>query len=135
MKAKNLFSAFLPIAAFVLELFPNGVVLRFWNPEGEPWVRTYNYFSLLPFGYANFGPFLTAVLTCVLLALVVIHLFKPRKGLNIAIMNVSGLATVTSLMPLMHGINYITATGIVISVLLAVTFGLSLLKNKNFTKQ
>ena len=103
MKMKKLLLVSFPIIAFVLELLPYGVVLNFANPEGEPWRRTYSYFSLTPFGYANFGPFITAILTCALLVLVVIYLFKPRKELKTAILNVSGLATAASLMPLMFG--------------------------------
>ena len=127
---KALFSI-LSLATLILELLPNGVVLRFANPEGDPWVRTYNYFSLTPFGYANFGPFITAILTCALVVLVLIYLFKPSKGLNIAITNVAGFATAASLMPLMFGFDYLTIIGVIISVLLASIFGICFIKGKN----
>ena len=130
MKMKKLLLVSFPIIAFVLELLPYGVVLNFANPEGEPWRRTYSYFSLTPFGYANFGPFITAILTCVLLVLVVVYLFKSHKGLNIAIMNVSGFATATSLLPLMFGFSYITVIGVIVSVLLAATFAVCFIKIK-----
>ena len=130
MKMKKLLLVSFPIIAFVLELLPYGVVLNFANPEGEPWRRTYSYFSLTPFGYANFGPFITAILTCALLALAVIYLFKPRKGLKTAILNVSGFATVASLMPLMFGFEYITVIGVIITLLLAGTFGTCFIKEK-----
>lgn len=120
----------LPLAALVLELLPNGVVLRFANPEGEPWVRTYSHFDMTPFGYANFGPLIAAVLTCVLLLLVVIYFFKPRKGINTAIMNVSGFATVAAFGPLMFGTDYLTVIGIVVGLLLAATFGACFIKEK-----
>ena len=51
MKMKKLLLVFFPIIAFVLELLPYGVVLNFANPEGEPWRRTYSYFSLTPLPY------------------------------------------------------------------------------------
>ena len=130
MKIKKSLFVVLPLVALVLELLPNGVVLNFANPEGEPWRRTYSYFSLTPYGYANFGPFITAILTCVLLVLVAIYLFKPRKGLNTAILNVSGFATVASLMPLMFGFDYITVIGVIITALLAGTFGCGFIKTK-----
>ena len=57
MKIKKSLFVVLPLVALILELLPNGVVLNFANPDGEPWRRTYSYFSLTPFGYANFGPF------------------------------------------------------------------------------
>ena len=40
MKLKRLLLSVLPLATLILELLPSGVVLRFANPEGEPWVRT-----------------------------------------------------------------------------------------------
>ena len=120
----------LPLTALILELLPNGVVLRFANPEGEPWVRTYCHFDLTPFGYANFGPLIAAVLTCILLLLVVIYLIKPRKGLNTAIMNVSGFAAVAAFAPVMFGLEYLTVIGFVVGLLLAATFGTCFIKEK-----
>ena len=130
MKIKRLLLSVLPLVALILELLPNGVVLRFANPEGDPWVRTYSHFDLTPFGYANFGPLIAAVLTCVLLLLVVIYLFKPRKGLNTAIMNVSGFASVAAFAPVMFGVEYLTVIGIVVGLLLAATFGTCFIKEK-----
>lgn len=120
----------LPLTALILEMLPSGVVLRFANPEGEPWVRTYCHFDLTPFGYANFGPLIAAVLTCMLLLLVVIYLIKPRKGLNTAIMNVSGFAAVAAFGPLMFGTEYLTVISIVVGLLLAATFGTCFIKEK-----
>ena len=130
MKIKKSLFVILPLVALILELLPYGAVLNFANPEGEPWRRTYFYFSLTPFGYANFGPLITAILTCILLVLVVVYLFKSHKGLNIAIMNVSGFATATSLLPLMFGFSYITVIGVIVSVLLAAAFGTCFIKSK-----
>ena len=130
MKIKKSLFVVLPLATLILELLPNGVVLNFANPEGEPWRRTYSYFSLTPFGYANVGRFITAILTCILLVLVAVYLFKPRNGLNTAILNVSGFATAASLMPLMFGFDYITVIGVIITLLLAGTFGCGFIKAK-----
>ena len=120
----------LPLTALIFELLPSGVVLRFANPDGDPWVRTYCYFDLTPFGYANFGPLIAGVLTCVLLLLVVIYLLKPRKGLNTALMNVSGFAAVAAFAPVMFGVEYLTVIGIVVGLLLAATFGACFIKEK-----
>ena len=131
MKIKKSLFVLLPLATLIFELLPNGVVLNFANPEGEPWRRTYSYFSLTPFGYANVGPFITAILTCILLVLVAVYLLKPRNGLNTAILNVSGFATAASLMPLMFGFEYITVIGVIITLLLAGTFGCGFIKQNN----
>lgn len=130
MKIKKSLFVALPLVALILELLPNGAVLNFANPEGEPWRKTYSYFSLTPFGYANFGPFITAILTCILLVLVIIYLFKPCEGLNTAIINIAGFATAASLMPLMFGFDYITVIGVIITALLAGTFGCGFIKAK-----
>lgn len=131
MKIKKSLFVVLPLATLIFELLPNGVVLNFANPEGEPWRRTYSYFSLTPFGYANVGPFITAILTCILLVLAAVYLLKPRNGLNTAILNVSGFATAASLMPLMFGFDYITVIGVIITLLLAGTFGCGFIKQNN----
>lgn len=131
MKIKKSLFVVLPLATLIFELLPNGVVLNFANPEGEPWRRTYSYFSLTPFGYANVGPFIAAILTCILLVLVAVYLLKPRNGLNTAILNVSGFATAASLMPLMFGFDYITVIGVIITLLLAGTFGCGFIKQNN----
>lgn len=134
MRIKKILLIVFCVVSFILELLPNGVVLRFANPEGEPWVNTYSHFDMTPFGYANFGPLVAAVLTCVLLVLAVIYFFKPRKGLNTAIMNVSGFATVGAFAPLMFGTNYLTVIGIIVGILLAAMFGVCFIKTENEVK-
>ena len=123
MKIKKLLLPFLSLAVLALELLPNGVVLRFGNPEGEPWVQTYRHFDLMPFGYANGGPLIAAVLSCVLLVLAVVYVFKPHNGLNTAILCVSGLAAVAAFAPLAFGAAYLTVVGILVGLLLAAVFG------------
>ena len=122
MKIKKLLLSFLAMMALIFELLPNGVVLRFMNPEGEPWVRTYSYFSLAPYGYANFGPLIAAVLTCVLIVLIAVGWFKYSRGLNMSIMCISGIATLSSLSPVLHGFEYVTAIAIVVTMLFAAIF-------------
>ena len=130
MKVKTVGLLLLSISAVILELLPYGAVLNFGNPEGEPWRQTFSYFSLTPFGYANFGPFITALLTCALLILSVICIFKYSKGLNTAIMNISGIATLVSLSPLLFGISYVSAVGVAITVILLAIFELCFVKEK-----
>ena len=130
MKVKKIGFVLLSISAVILELLPYGAVLNFANPDGEPWRQTFSYFSLTPFGYANFGPFITALLTCVLMILSVICIFKYSKGLNTAIMNISGIATLVSLSPLLFGISYVSSVGVAITVIILAIFGLCFVKEK-----
>ena len=93
-----------PLVILILELLPFGAVLNFANPEGEPFRETFSYFSLTPFGYANFGPFITAVLSCILLNSVIIYVLKGKlKKFSIILAIV---ACAVSLSPLLFGLQY-----------------------------
>lgn len=109
-------------AAIFCELLPFGAVLRFMgDPEtGEINRRTYSYFSLTPYGYANFGPLITAVLSTVLIVMLLILLFakKPLIPLRTAALVISFIALAASLMPLMYGLDYLSLPGAGITVLL-----------------
>ena len=50
------------VSAFILELLPYGTVL----PFAVTLRRAFSYFGLTPFGYADFPPFLTALLPMLL---------------------------------------------------------------------
>lgn len=117
---KKLIMLYTAIIALVLEILPYGAVCNFANPEGEPWRYTYSYFDLTPFGYANFAPFIVALLTCVLTVMIVVSLVS-NKAMRTPILTVSAIATVLSLAPLLFGISYFTVVGACISVSLLLT--------------
>ena len=117
------------LIALVLEILPYGAVCNFANPEGEPWRRTYSYFDLTPFGYANFAPFIVALLTCVLIILIVVSLVS-KKEMKASILAVSAIATVLSLAPLLYGIRFFSVVGALISVALAITTVIAFIKEK-----
>ena len=114
------------IVILVLELLPYGAVLHFGNPEGEPFRATFSYFDLTPYGYANLGPFITAILTCVLLVLSIINLLVETGKIKTIIKIVSLIAFVISLAPLL--VNCYSVLGGAISVLLLLVFIISLKK-------
>ena len=93
-----------PLVVLILELLPFGAVLNFANPEGESFRETFSYFSLTPFGYANFGPFITAILSCVLLVSVVIYVLKGKLKKFSIILGI--VACAVSLSPLLFGLQY-----------------------------
>lgn len=79
-------------AAIILEIQPNGVIMRWWAPPDVELRPTYySYFDMLPFGYAVFSPFITAMLTvAVAIFTVVVMLLgkrftKPRNALFVCI--------------------------------------------------
>ncbi|MBR5498237.1 MAG: hypothetical protein IKV76_09690 [Clostridia bacterium] len=110
----------LPAVTLILEILPFGAVCNFANPDGEPWRETFSYFSLTPFGYANFGPFITAVITCIVFVLLIIYCFTDNVRLAKIVKNILIAGVVTSLMPLLFGISFFSVTGIFISVTLLV---------------
>ena len=110
----------------VLELLPYGAVLYFGNPEGEPLRETFSYFDLTPYGYANFGPFITAILTCVLLVISIINLLVDNDKIKTTIKIVALIALVASLAPLI--VNCYSVLGGAISILLLSDFIISIRK-------
>lgn len=126
---RKLIMLFTSLIALVLEILPYGAVCNFANPEGEPWRRTYSYFDLTPFGYANFAPLIVALLTCVLIILIVVSLIS-KKQMKMPILAISAIATVLSLAPLLYGIRFFSVVGAFISVALAFTMVVTFIKNK-----
>ena len=119
----------------VLELLPYGAVLHFGNPEGEPFRETFSYFDLTPYGYANFGPFITALQTCSLLVmsvvdlfLSVVDLFLNNRRLKNALRIVAFVALVASLGPLL--VNCYSIIGGAISILLLAVLIISMKKEE-----
>jgi hypothetical protein len=108
------------IAVFALEILPYGAVLNFGSPDGTITRYTYSYFSMTPFGYANFGPFLTALFSTVVLissaALLISK--KPLPKLNSTVLVCGMMALLFSLLPVIQDLSYVTSLGIIISALL-----------------
>lgn len=132
MRAKRFILIALSVITVILEILPYGVVCIFANPEGEPWRRTYSYFDLTPYGYANFAPFIVALLTCVLLILNLISLLLKRS-LRKTIIVISAIATVLSLAPLLYGVEYFTLTGALIFIMLVATTAVAIVKEKQWS--
>lgn len=118
------------LIALVLEILPYGAVCNFANPEGEPWRRTYSYFDLTSFGYANFAPLIVALLTCALTVMIVVSLVS-KKPMRTPILTVSAIATVLSLAPLLYGIRFFSIIGAFISVALALATVMAFVKGKS----
>ena len=118
--------------ALILECLPWGAVVRFAQPDGDPIRKTYSYFSLVPYGYANFFPLMTAILTCLLLVyLILFFIWKKEKTIR-SCFYLSLVGTIFSLLPLIYGVSNFSLVGLGISL----SFGVSvlLLWKKDFLK-
>ena len=112
---KRLLYLILPIVTLILEILPYGAVCNFANPEGDPWRKTFSYFDLTPFGYANFAPFLTAITTCVMLVLLLLYLFTGKTKTITSTKVFLCVGVVLSLCPLLFGTNFFSVVGALIT--------------------
>ncbi len=106
----------LPVIAIALQILPSGATLIFAPSPTVTTKETYSYFSLAPLRYANFAPFITALLTCVVLLLALITI--KRNNVSKVVFIVSLIATIISLFPLIYGIDYYSVVGGMITVML-----------------
>lgn len=119
--------------ALVLEILPYGAVCIFApSPEGRI-RKTFSYFDPIPFGYANFAPFIVGLLTCVLIILIILALIL-KKELKVPIIVVSAVATILSISPLFYGISYFSVVGIFITLSLLTTTIVSCIKTEAIDK-
>ncbi len=138
MKKLTVIIVLLTALIIVLEALPFGAVLNFSYPEEDGNFvssrQLYSYFDLTPYGYANFGPFITALLSCALLVLSFLSAFLKSRSLRISVAVLSAISLATSLMPLMFGTAYFTAVAVAISALIATVLAISLISYKKSEK-
>ena len=123
MKKRFLHLVF-PAIALILEILPYGAVCNFANPDGKPWRETFSYFSLIPFGYAHFAPFLTAVITCIICLVIALYCFNGSIKIKSVAKTLLFIAVVLSLCPLILGISFFSVTGAFITLSLAAELAL-----------
>ena len=130
MKKRFLYLLF-PIITLILEVLPYGAICIFAPSPTEQVKKTFSYFDLTPFGYANFAPFFTAMITCVIIALLLIFCIKGNVRTAIKAKNILYVAVVMSIGPLVFGIAYysLVASLITLSLLAELLFLQFTLKN------
>ena len=114
-------------------MLPYGAVLVFAPNSENRICKTYSYFNLIPFGYANFSPFFTAILTCVLISVIVVMLFKKSVKIRKYAFLLSIATAIVSLLPVVAlGLEYYSIVGIMITICLTVeAFVLMVIKQPN----
>ena len=121
---KRLFCLVLPMVTLILEILPYGAVLNFMLPsttEGVPAGRfreLYSYFDLMPFGYGNFAPLFTGIVTCIILLLLGIYCITGKMGLAIKAKNILYVCVAFSLGPLVLGFHFLSVVGVLITLCL-----------------
>ena len=108
----------LPIITLILEVSPYGAVCIFASSPTDRIRETFSYFDLTPFGYANFAPFLTALITCLIFILLLIYWLKGNAVFAIKAKNILYVAAVMSLGPLVFGLSYFSVVGALITTCL-----------------
>ncbi len=134
MRKLKVIATIMAALTLILEILPWGAVLNFAvSPEeGGGRIReSFSYFDLTPFGYANFGPFIAALLTCVIF-IIFFALLLGKFGLKLINLNLILLAFAlfASITPLFFGIEYYSIIGLFISLLLAAELCLCLIIKK-----
>ena len=120
------------VTILILELLPCGAVLEFAHMSPELTLGYYeehfSYFDPIVYGYGDFGPLITAVLTCMLAVITVIAVFFENRTVRIGLRVVSVLTLLFSLTPMLTGCY--SPVGMAISALLLVTCIISLKKEE-----
>ena len=120
---KRFWCLIFPIITLVLEILPYGAVCIFATSPIEKVKETFSYFDMIPFGYANFAPFITAMLTCVIFLLLIVFCIKGNVSTAIKAKNMLYVAIVMSLGPLVYGIEYFSlVAGLITLSLVAEVF-------------
>ncbi len=117
---KRVIYLFLPIITLILEIIPYGAVLNFGRPSEDGSIgyfrETYSYFDMLPFGYANFAPMITGILTCVTLLFVVKYCLAGKNSSAVTGRWLCLVTAVINLCPLFYGIKYFSPVAAFVSI-------------------
>ena len=123
---KRLLYLVLPIITLILEILPLGAVCNFARPADDGTIGSfrelYSYFDLIPFGYANFAPFITALITCIILILLVVYCITGKHSFATATRIILFISVIISLCPLLLGIRFFSIVGALISLTLLTEF-------------
>lgn len=111
----------LPIITLILEILPYGAVCNFMLPSTDGthighFRELYSYFDLMPFGYANFAPLITAIITCIILAMLLIYLVTGKSRIITGAKLALCVSVIISLCPLLYGVNFYSVIGALITV-------------------
>ena len=135
MKKVRISYLVMSISALCAELFGKGAVCVFAVSPEKTQTTLFSYFSLVPFGYANFGPFITAVLTTVIVVLSVVLFTKKAQKITKCLTVLSIAAAAAALLPLiMLGGAYFNLVSYIITVILTAMAVMTVFVKKEVVK-
>lgn len=106
----------LPIITLILEILPYGAVCIFATSQTETIRETFSYFDLIPFGYANFSPLFTAIITCLIFVLLLRFCIKGNVRIAVKAKNILYVAITMSLGSLLFGKEYFSLVAALITL-------------------
>lgn len=121
MKKKNLLLLILPIVAIILETNPNGVTMN-WGMRMEDGSMGFiqkhcAFFNPIAAAYGDVAPFLTAVLTVLLLAVCIVSVFTKKINLMVKIVSILAFAaSAAALATARFVLDYSSVAGIAIAI-------------------
>ncbi len=127
---KKLLTLLFPLITLILEILPYGAICVFASGPNDTYKKTFSYFDLTPFGYANFFPLLTALTTCVILVLLTVYLLTDKTALIKTTKVLVCVGVALSLCPLIYGFNYYSTVAALITLSLIFELILLLITTK-----
>ena len=102
----------------ILEALPYGAILVFAPGPGKSVVKTFSYFDFTPFGYANFAPLITAILTLTTFVFSAVAAIRRNAKIKLIAFISSAAATALSLVTVVSGA-VSTVIGVFVTICLA----------------
>ena len=103
---------------------PYGISMTWAHPDPSARItRTFSYFSLTPFGYANWSPIITAMLfTIATILFIFSSIFNKRWGFVLVLTVVSVLMSFSTMYFIsVISLNKVTALNVIISIMLIIS--------------
>ncbi|ADU75569.1 MAG TPA: hypothetical protein DEF39_12720 [Hungateiclostridium thermocellum] len=128
---KKIMSALCMLIAVILMALPFGVPMTFAPGPKERVVRYFSYFSMVPVGYGNWFPIITAFLSVIIVLLLLAGMKKVNTGNTVEILLI---ICIISQLLLWLLFNSVSAVGVCVMVLHIIVFILQMFQKRKLGK-
>ena len=137
---KRSFLLIFPVIAILLGLLPQSVVMNFADYDAETGnvniiKKYFSYFDMTPFGYGDFFPLMTAILTCAVTLLALIYMFTGRYALLNIMIGTCIAAAIVSVLPVLLKSYTLIGLGITLLLVIEIMFITAMKKNESKEKE